>query len=98
AAGCDGPAPASAPPPPAPPSAPAPTEPASEARAADGSAADQATARATAAADDLGRTLRGRLLAAMGEGGPAAAVRVCADEAQSISAEAAARHGARVGR
>lgn len=72
----------------------APAEP----RSVGATPADEATARANAAADDLARTLRARRLAAMSEGGPALAVRVCADEAQRMAAEVAARHGARVGR
>ena len=59
---------------------------------------EAALAVANAAADDLGRTLRTRLLAAMAEGGPARAAEVCANEAPSLTAEVAARHGARVGR
>jgi len=59
---------------------------------------DAALAAANAAADRLGSTLRARLLLAMTEGGPAAAVRVCADEAQALTAAAATESGARVGR
>jgi hypothetical protein len=55
-------------------------------------------ARANAVADDLAQTLRARLLSAMREGGPASAVRVCADEAQAIARAVEQRHGARVGR
>lgn len=54
--------------------------------------------RANAAADALGRTLRGRLLAAMSEGGPPAAMQVCADAAQGMAEDVAREHGARVGR
>lgn len=53
--------------------------------------------RARDAAQHLGRTLRARLLAAMQEG-PGAAVRVCAEEAQALTARAAEERGARVGR
>jgi len=57
-----------------------------------------AVANAREAAQHLGRTLKTRLLAAMAEGGPGAAVRVCADEAQGLTARAAEEQGARVGR
>ena len=59
---------------------------------------DVALATANAAADDLGRSLRARLLAAMGEGGPTQAVDVCTQEATTIAAAVAARNHARVGR
>ncbi len=59
---------------------------------------DEALARANAAADDLATTLRARLQGAMKEGGPTAAVRVCADEAQALAHAAGERHGATVGR
>lgn len=49
------------------------------------------------AAQHLGRTLRTRLLAAMEEG-PEAGARVCAEEAQALSAQAAEERGARAGR
>jgi hypothetical protein len=55
-------------------------------------------AAANAAADELGGTLRARLLTAMAEGGPARAAEVCADEAPSIAASVAERTHARVGR
>jgi hypothetical protein len=55
-------------------------------------------ARAQAAADELGRTMRGRLQAAMVEGGPARAVEVCSSEAPTIAAEIAGRTKVRVGR
>lgn len=57
-----------------------------------------ALAAANAAADELGRTLRSRLLEAMAEGGPARAAEVCATEAASITAGVATRHDATVGR
>lgn len=63
-----------------------------------GTAHDDALATANAAADDLGRSLRARLLAAMGEGGPTQAVNVCTREASAIAAAVAERHHARVGR
>lgn len=59
---------------------------------------EAALALANAAADELGRTLRARLLGAMAEGGPTHAAEVCATEAQSLTAEIAARHGVAVGR
>lgn len=64
------------------------------------SAASEAAAlqRANAAADALATTLRARLLAAMGEGGPPAAMRVCADAAQGMAADVTREHRARVGR
>ncbi len=78
---------------------PASNEPraASIGRAPASEAEQQAVAQARAAAQHLGQTLRGRLMAAMAEG-PEAAVRVCADEAQALTAQAAAERGARVGR
>lgn len=66
--------------------------------APDSTAEAGALQRANAAADALGRTLRGRLLAAMSEGGPPAAMNVCADAAQGMAADVAREHGARVGR
>jgi hypothetical protein len=59
---------------------------------------EAALAVASAAADELGRTLRARLMAAMAEGGPARAAEVCSTEAATLSAEIAARSGASVGR
>lgn len=55
-------------------------------------------ARAEAAATTLATTLRGRLTAAMREGGPAAAVEVCAREAQGIAATVRRDTGVTVGR
>lgn len=85
----------------APPSEP-PPEPSTEPSAPPASAAEareaEALQRANAAADALGSTLRARLLAAMSEGGPPAAVQVCADAAQGMAADVAREHGARVGR
>ncbi len=70
------------------PSAPAPSE----------DPAVDPLAAANAAADELGRTLRTRLLAAIAEGGPARAAEVCANEAPTIAASIAERTHARVGR
>lgn len=53
---------------------------------------------ARAAAGRLGQTLRQRLTAAMSQGGPAAAARVCSTEAQTIAATIARESGVRVGR
>jgi hypothetical protein len=57
-----------------------------------------ALARANAAADDLARTLRARLLEAMAEGGPARAASVCAEDAQHLTAQVRERNQALVGR
>lgn len=53
--------------------------------------------RVQAAAQKLGAELKARLQAAMQQGGPDAAVKVCADEAQAITAQAQAE-GVAVGR
>jgi len=55
-------------------------------------------AEAQAAAGELGETLKGRLVAAMTEGGPVAAIDVCAQEAPAIAANVSARRGLEVGR
>ncbi len=60
-------------------------------------AEQEALAAANAAADELGRTLRARLLEAMANGAPAAA-EVCANEAATRTAEVGARNHASVGR
>lgn len=57
-----------------------------------------AAARAEAATTALQRQLSARLLAEMGKGGPAAAVKVCRDEAQAITAEVVAEQGIEIGR
>lgn len=57
-----------------------------------------ALARAEAAATALVTTLKERVQAAMAEGGPAAAVAVCAGEAPAIAARVSAETGVRVGR
>ena len=62
------------------------------------SADDVALATANTAAADLGRSLRARLLAAMGGGGPTRAVDVCTRGASAIAAAVAERNHARVGR
>ncbi len=80
--------------------APAPEEPAappSVGRAPASDAERRAVDGAREAAQHLGRTLRARLFAAMEEG-PEAAARVCAEEAQALSAQAAEERGARAGR
>lgn len=102
-AGCSGPAPAEAPQAPAIPSVESPgrAAPATEAHGAATTApSDEAAALAVAeaAATDLGRTLRTRLLAAMAEGGPTRAAEVCATEASALTIEVQERTGARVGR
>jgi hypothetical protein len=55
-------------------------------------------ARTTAAAKTLGKTLKGRVQQSMKADGPAATVRVCADEAQGMTAMVQAQTGVRVGR
>jgi predicted small lipoprotein YifL len=84
-AGCGEPAPTE--PPPAPPEA-APTVDAGQA------ALDQADA----AAKTLGKTLKEKLQGAMAEGGPKAAIAVCADSAQGLHAQVAGETNAKVGR
>ena len=73
---------------------PAAAEPAAEPAAE----LEAAIERAKLAAGALGKALKGRLVEAMGQGGPAVAIRVCADEAQSITAQANEPAGVRVGR
>lgn len=76
-----------------------PAEGAVTARAATSEDAEQAAlAQADAAADQLGGTLKARLMEAMGKGGPAAAIRVCADDAQALTAQVAQETGVQVGR
>ncbi|MBX7192084.1 MAG: DUF3365 domain-containing protein [Sandaracinaceae bacterium] len=58
----------------------------------------ESLARAEAAATQLGTTLRGRLLAAMGEGGPAHAAEVCAGEAAALTERVHTETGVSVGR
>jgi hypothetical protein len=71
-----------------------------EARRSGEPTAAQAAAlqRAGAAAMELARSLRQRLVAAMAQGGAVGAVEVCAREARDIAAAVAARSGVRVGR
>lgn len=57
-----------------------------------------ALAKADAAATALGERLQARMTEATASGGPAAAVEVCAGEAQALIATIGAEHGARVGR
>ncbi len=54
--------------------------------------------RAREAIGKLMGTLKGRLQAAMRQGGPNAAVRVCAEEAQRLTERVASESGVRVGR
>ncbi len=60
-------------------------------------AEQRAATQAREAAQHLGRTLKARVVEAMQEG-PEAAARVCAEEAQALTAAAAEARGARVGR
>jgi len=57
-----------------------------------------ALGRANAALQELQTTLIGRLSAAMAAGGPAAAITVCRDEAQTLTATVGAKHGVMMGR
>ncbi|TWT17205.1 Tll0287-like domain-containing protein [Luteimonas wenzhouensis] len=77
-----------------------PAAPADDADDGDGSpaAADPELDRAQAAAAAFGSRLRGRLQAAMAEGGPTAAVEVCHAEAPRIAEAVMAEHGVRLGR
>lgn len=59
---------------------------------------DAALAKADAAATALGERLQARMAEATANGGPAAAVEVCAGEAQALTASIGAEHGVRVGR
>lgn len=54
--------------------------------------------KATEGAQTLGKTLKDRLLAAMGEGGAASAVKVCSSEAQTLTAKVEKESGVKVGR
>jgi hypothetical protein len=72
------------------PAAPVGREPRSEAER-------RALARARDAGQYLGRTLKTRLMTAMAEG-PGEAIRVCSQEAQQLTAQAAEAQDARVGR
>ncbi len=58
----------------------------------------EALARAEVAAKELGGTLKGRVVAAMGEGGPTHAVEVCNAEAGDLTSGVAERTGVAVGR
>lgn len=64
----------------------------------DAAAAPAAVARADEAAAALQQKLQARLGKALAEGGPAAAVTVCRDEAPRLAAEVAAEKGVRLGR
>ena len=96
------------PPTPAPPAAP-PAAPAAPSTPAAAPAVDLLAAtsdpggepdlgRASAAARMVGLQLKQRMVKAMSDGGPDAAVRVCADEAQGLTALIQGRTGVRVGR
>lgn len=54
--------------------------------------------RATAARDELFQRLSTRLMAAMAQGGPPAAIPVCREEAPKIAAEVGEAMGVRIGR
>jgi hypothetical protein len=54
---------------------------------------DAAIAKAEAAIAELGTQLGGELKQALGEGGPAAAIKVCSEVAQQISREIGEKHG-----
>lgn len=58
----------------------------------------EAVARADRAIEGLQTTLVGRLKDELGKGGPQAAVAVCRDEAQRLTAEIGASHGLVIGR
>ncbi len=60
--------------------------------------ADATLERARAAAQAFSGQLRGRLQAALAEGGPVAAVGVCHDDAPRIAAAVMAQYGLRLGR
>lgn len=64
----------------------------------DEAAEREALRRAREAVGKLKATLKGRLQAAMKEGGPAAAVQVCASEAQKLTDQVAREAGVKVGR
>jgi hypothetical protein len=57
-----------------------------------------AVARGNLAIQELQKTLLGRLTAELATGGPAAAVRVCRDEAQQLTAAIGVKHGVAIGR
>lgn len=63
------------------------------------SPADQAALEsAKAAAGKLGTSVKGKLVAALGEGGPTKAIEVCSKEAQDIAKNVGKETGARLGR
>ncbi len=64
----------------------------------DEAAEQEALRRAREAVGKLKATLKGRLQAAMKEGGPVAAVQVCASEAQKLTDQVAREAGVKVGR
>ncbi|HPE48678.1 MAG TPA: DUF3365 domain-containing protein [Hyphomonas sp.] len=59
---------------------------------------EQEIAGARDAASQLGSRLKARLMAAMSEGGPIAAIEVCAEEAPQIAQQVSEETGYRVGR
>ena len=66
--------------------------------ATDARSDEAAISRAEHAAKQLGKALKTRLVAAMGEGGPSQAVTVCADEAPGIARSVRESTGVEVGR
>lgn len=78
---------------------PAPTAAEAESEGEDSpSPEDEALGRAANAAKQLGKALKTRLVAAMGEGGPSAAIHVCAEEAPGLASQVRAQTGVNVGR
>jgi hypothetical protein len=63
-----------------------------------GASEDPLVAESRAAVKELGTTLKGKLIAALGEGGPVHAVGVCHEIAPSIAAELSAEKGWQIGR
>lgn len=82
---------------PAPPASPPATQP-TAASPSPGSPEADALARAEAAAKQLTATLKPRVAEEIAKGGPAAAVNVCAGEAQALTARVQAETGVTVGR
>lgn len=61
-------------------------------------APDPALARAAAAGQEFGSTLKGRLQEAMAAGGPPGAIAVCTEAAPAVAAEMERKHGVKIGR
>lgn len=59
---------------------------------------DPALARAAAAGQEFGATLKGRLQEAMAAGGPPQAIAVCSEAAPAVAAEMGTKHGVKIGR